>query len=73
MNQARGFPTMREMSEAIERARQAEGAELRELLYAADALMALHGAEAGAVSTSTVAEAVERLEAACTAMRREAS
>ncbi len=47
--------------------------ELRELLYAADALVALHGTEAGAVSTSTVAEAVERLEAACTAMRRDAS
>ncbi len=65
----RGFPTMAEVSAAMERARQAEGAELRELLAAASALVELHGAEPGAVSTATVAEAVERLTAAVAAVR----
>ncbi len=45
---------------------------LRRLLGVAATIVALHGAEPGTVSTSTVAEAVERLEAACTATRREA-
>ena len=62
---------MREVSDAMERARQQKGAGLRELLDAAGALVALHGAEAGAVSTGTVSEAVDRLAAAVAAMREE--
>ncbi len=42
---------------------------LDELCDAASALVAFHGAEPGAVSTATVAEAVERLAAAVEAMR----
>lgn len=43
-----------------------------ELLAAAGTLVALHDAEAGAVSTSTVSEAVDRLAAAAAAMREKA-
>ncbi len=66
-----GLPTMEAVAEAMERARQAKGAGLRELLDAADALVELHGAEPGAASTNHVAEAVNRLAAAVAAMREE--
>lgn len=44
---------------------------LRRLLGVADTIVALHGAEPGAVSGATVAEAIDRLDAAVAAVREE--